>query len=157
MSKFAQDNYRQRPNAPWISRPYGILLVIFSLLAVSLFYLEVSRHGRANINPDLDRTPLGTSSDSASPPPNTDTELLDAIASPHCKIGDLYGSCLNEIRYFQCTPDGPLAHPCPAGQKFFCTGEGEGACDERHSTKWSGKGFEMICEGEEELGACKKV
>ena len=132
---------------------------MFTLLAAALFYFEVSNHGRANINLDLDQTPLGSSSNPI-PQADTDADLSNVLedyedsSSPHCKIGSLYGSCFNEVRFFQCTPDGPLAHPCPAGQKFFCTGEGEGECDSRHALR---KGFEMVCEGEEELGECKKA
>ncbi|KAI5365236.1 hypothetical protein Slin15195_G047720 [Septoria linicola] len=142
-----------RLNSPWLTRRVGIMIALLSILLISLFYLEISRHGRANINLDLDQTPLtgGSSPDGLIP----DTDLpAEAAGEPDCKVGDLYGSCFNDVRFFQCTPDGPLPHPCPAGQKFFCTGDGKGECDSRHSAL--GKGFEMVCHGKEELGACKK-
>ncbi|KAF2207169.1 hypothetical protein CERZMDRAFT_102664 [Cercospora zeae-maydis SCOH1-5] len=154
------------------SRPLGITIAFLSLLLIGLSYIS------------LVSNPKGWSMSSTTDPSDTtDPQTLDpttaedfsasspgdlsispgSLSSPeaeesaslNCEIGHLYGSCLNDIRFFQCTPDGPLTHPCPAGQRFYCTGEGTGECAPRRSDV--GEGFEMICHGKQELGACRKA
>ncbi|KAM3418097.1 hypothetical protein BST61_g6302 [Cercospora zeina] len=146
------------------SRPLGITIAFLSLLLMGLSYISLVTHPTGW---DVSSTTTDPS-DSQSVDPTTAEDLstsspaslssspeAEESASLNCKIGDLYGSCLNDIRFFQCTPDGPLTHPCPAGQRFYCTGEGTGECAPRRSDV--GSGFEMVCHGRQELGACRKA
>lgn len=116
------------------------------LLLLILCYFEVSRHHN-KVQSDL-QTPWRSNMN--------DNDVNSAI----CNIGDTYGSCFNDVRFFQCTTDGPLPRPCPAGQYFFCTGEGNGECDSKRNHEASGKGKEcrMVCDEsaglDGELGRC---
>lgn len=81
----------------------------------------------------------------------------DPTNTPCTNPGWIYGSCTNDARYFQCSPttNTILAYPCPAGEKFFCTGENVGGCDLRSSSV--GNGWEMKCDGVGvEMGSCGK-
>jgi hypothetical protein len=180
------NNGPQRPtnDAPRLTRTRSILIAILSLLALTLFSLEISHNGRANINLDLDQTPLDIPADSSSSNSPNGHSLLSGTTTPsratpepepaaydddddddsppktQCTPGNFYASCFNDIRYFECAASHDntflLAHPCPAGQKFFCIGEGRGKCAARRATR-TGEGYGMRCNGEEELGACVKV
>lgn len=80
----------------------------------------------------------------------------DPTNTPCTNPGWIYGSCTNDARYFQCSPttNTILAYPCPAGEKFFCTGENVGGCDLRSSSV--GNGWEMKCDVGVEMGSCGK-
>ncbi|PPJ54934.1 hypothetical protein CBER1_06076 [Cercospora berteroae] len=147
------------------SRPLGITIAVLSLLLMGLCYISLVSHptgwSMSTTEPSDSKESqttaedLSPSEDFSLPPASlSSSPEAEESASLNCKIGDLYGSCLNDIRFFQCTPDGPLTHPCPAGQRFYCTGEGTGECAPRHTD--ADEGFEMVCHGKQELGACRK-
>lgn len=128
------------------------MLRILALLSIVLFYFEVSKHNKHGLIADQDQTPL--SSDDAGTTANGESNE-NKSPSAGCKVGEVYGSCFNEIRYYQCTADGPVPYPCPIGQEFHCTENGSGQCDTRGSILGKNN-CEMKCDkdGKEELGRC---
>jgi hypothetical protein len=120
------------------------LIRIFTILSMLVFYFEVSRHR----SPPQQQAPLQPSN---GPTPGSS----ESASGGDCIVGHVYGSCFNAIRYFQCTSTGIVPRPCPAGQYFFCTGDGKGTCEGKRSAV--GEGCEMVCDGNEELGTCRDV